>query len=259
MQQNDIKRIIGLIKEKKPLGFELLYTQYFRFLFSISYSVLNNENDSYDVIQNLMMRLYMLDEKLFPVDHELSWLKTVVKNEALMQLRKEKPTVPLEDSFEFPMQDQRIEDFVDMESFHTLTSSLNEKQKKIVTMKVLGNMTHKEISKVLSIPIGTVQWIYNTSIKKLRRTLSTLTSFILVFGGGFGYQLYRYFSSAAEQPGGDVGISAIPSQSPVLSPWLVVFFVMFSLSLIAWVLFFKYSDRCQQSKAQLASNSMEAQ
>ena len=79
MQSNDIKKILELVKEKDPSGFDLLYQHYFRLLFSIAYSVLNSEDDSYDVIQSVMLRLYQLDQNLFPSDHELSWLKTVVK------------------------------------------------------------------------------------------------------------------------------------------------------------------------------------
>lgn len=240
MQNNDIKQILDLVKEKDPAGFELLYQHYFRFLFSIAYSVLNSEEDSYDVIQSVMMRLYQLDEKLFPSDHELSWLKTVVKNEALMHLRREKATVPLEETAEFPVLDQRIEDFVDMDAFYKLTAPLNERQKKVVSMKILGDMTHKEIAQMLSIPIGTVQWIYAASIKKLRRSLTALASLALVFGGGFGYQLVRRFQSLSEVPG-DVGISSIPAAEP--SPWLIAFLVLFLAAAGSCVLFFKFSDR----------------
>ena len=242
MDVQNIKEIISLTKEKDPDGFELLYRHYFRFLFSVAYSVLNNEEDSYDVIQSVMMRLYQLDENLFPSDHELSWLKTVVKNEALMHLRREKATVPMEETAEFPVLDQKIEDFVDMDAFHKLTDSLNERQKKVVGMKILGDMTHKEIAQMLSIPIGTVQWIYATSIKKLRRTLTTLASLVLIFGGGFGYQLMRYFQTSAEMPG-DVGISSIPPEGLTLSPWLIVFLVLLLAAAGACMLFFKFSDR----------------
>ena len=60
MQSNDIKKILALVKEKNPSGFDLLYQHYFRFLFSVAYSVLNSEKDSYDVIQSVMMRLAQL-------------------------------------------------------------------------------------------------------------------------------------------------------------------------------------------------------
>lgn len=242
MDKQEIKEILSLIKSKKPQGFELLYNKYFRFMFGVAYSVLNNDNDSYDVIQNVMIRLYMLEEKLFPTDHEISWLQTVIKNEALMHLRKEKPTIPIEDYFELPVQEQRIEDFVDMDAFQSLLSPLNEKQKKIITMKILGDMTHKEISNFLSMPTGTVQWIYNTSIKKLRNTLTALTCFVLGFGGAFVYQLLQYQGSTTEQPG-EVGISSIPAPEPVLSPWLIIFFILFVTAIIAWILFFNFSDK----------------
>lgn len=242
MQNNDIKRILELVKEKDPSGFDLLYQHYFRFLFSIAYSVLNNEEDSYDVIQSVMLRLYQLDKNLFPGGHELSWLRTVVKNEALMRLRREKPAVPLEETADFPIFDQRIEDFVDMDAFHQLIAPLNERQKKVVSMKILGNMTHKEIAQMLSIPIGTVQWIYAASIKKLRHALTTLAALALIFGGGFGYQLVRYLQAPSEVPG-DIGISSIPAAEPAVSPWLVLFLVLFLSAAAACILFLKFSDR----------------
>ena len=236
-----MKEIIQMIKEKNSLGFELLYQHYFRFLFSTAYSVLNNEDDSYDVIQSVMLRLYMLDEKLFPSEHELSWLKTVVKNEALMKLRKEKATVPLDDAFELPMQDQRIDDFVDMEQFNALTATLNERQRKVVTMKIMGDMTHKEIAQMLSVPIGTVQWLYNTSIKKLRHAMAALAAFVLFCGSGMVYQIIQYFHSA-EMPG-EVGIASIPAAEPVMSPWLPASIGLFALAAAAFILFFKFSDK----------------
>lgn len=138
MDAKDIKKIIGMIKNRKSQGFEMLYNNYFRFMFGIAYSVLKNKDDCYDVIQNVLLRMCALDESLFPTDHEFKWLQTVVKNEALMYLRREKVTSPLEDAIELPVQDKAIEDFVDMESFYSMTASLNEKQRTVVTMKVLG-------------------------------------------------------------------------------------------------------------------------
>lgn len=146
MQNHDIQQILARIREKDPAGFELLYQHYFRFLFSVAYSVSNSEEDSYDIIQSVMLRLYQLEANLFPKDHELSWLKTVVKNEALMHLRRKKADISLEETAEIPVMDQKIEDFVDMDAFHRLTDTLNQRQKRVVTLKILGDMTHKEIA-----------------------------------------------------------------------------------------------------------------
>lgn len=238
MQSNDIKKILALVKEKNPSGFDLLYQHYFRFLFSVAYSVLNSEKDSYAVIQSVMMRLYQLDQNLY----ELSWLRTVVKNEALMYLRREKSTAPLEETADFPVLDQKIENFVDMDAIYQLIAPLNERQKKVVSMKILGDMAHKEIAQMLSVPIGTVQWIYATSIKKLRRFLTALASLTLIFGGGFGYQLVQYLQAPSEVPG-NVGISSIPAVEPVISPWLILLLVLFLSAAAVCILFFKFSDQ----------------
>ena len=239
-QQNDLKQSFALIKEKDPRGFELLYQNYFRFMFSTAYAVLNNEDSCYDVIQSVMLRLYTLDRELFPADHEWAWLRTVVKNEALMQLRKEKSTAPLEDEVDLPVCDQRIDDCVDMDEFHSLAAALNERQRKVVTMKIIGDMTHKEIADFLSLPIGTVQWLYNTSIKELRRAMTALAALALFLGGGTLWHLFRYLQPS-EVPG-DVGIAAVPT-APAMSPWLPVCGGLCIAAVISLILLFKFSDK----------------
>ncbi|MBD5080655.1 MAG: sigma-70 family RNA polymerase sigma factor [Ruminococcaceae bacterium] len=241
MNQNEIKNTLLLIKQRKSEGFDILYNKYFRFMFGTAYSVLNNESDCYDVIQNVMLRLYTMEERLFPNDHEIAWLHTVVKNEALMHLRKEKKTVPLDEVQELPEQDLEIEDFVDIDAFDSMTASLNDKQKQIVSLKMLGGMTHKEISKIMSIPIGTVQWIYNTSIKKLRRALGAIACFILFFGAGFGYNLVKYISNAPED--GQMGSMEFDPEPAVISPWLIIFGALMLLSVAAFIIFLNFSDK----------------
>ena len=240
MRSNDIKQTFEFIKNKDPAGFDLLYEHYFRFMFSVAYSVLSHEDDCYDVIQSVMLRLYLLEDKLFPTDHELSWLKTVVKNEALMRLRKEKVTAPLEECFELPVYDQRIDDFVNMEEFNALTATLNERQRKVVTMKIMGDMTHKEIAKFLSMPIGTVQWLYNTSIKELRRAMTALAAFAVCLGGGAVWQVLRYLHP--DEAPGEVGIQTVPTET-VMSPLLPVSVGLFFLAVTALILFFRFSDK----------------
>ena len=240
MEENNLKQILARIRDKDPRGFELLYQNYFRSMYSTAYTILNNADDCYDVIQSMMLRLYTLDRDLFPTAHEWGWLQTVVKNEALMRLRREKPTVPLEDGVDLPVYDRRIDDFVDMDEFRALTASLNERQRKVVTMKIMGDMTHKEIAKFLSLPIGTVQWLYNTSIKELRRAMAALAALALCLGVGTLWQLLRYLRPA-EIPG-EVGIATVP-EPQVMSPWLPVSAGLFLAAVLALILFFKFSDR----------------
>lgn len=235
----DLSEILALIRKKGPTGFELLYARYYRFLFSTAYMVLRQESDAMGAVQNAALRLYTMDESLFPSDHELAWLHTVVKNEALMVLRKKKTEHSVDELPEIPVPERQLEMLEDMETVQSMLSSLDQKRQNVVTLKVLGGLSHKEIAQLLSMPVGTVQWLYNTSIKSLRRTLTALASVAIVSAGGLMYQVTQYFRTPAQEPGGDFGISSIPPAEPSLSPWFAVWLTLLIGSIVAGILFFQ--------------------
>lgn len=252
-QPTDLPEILTLIQNRESHGFELLYERYYRFLFSTAYMVLQNEGDAKDVVQNVVLCLYTMEKQLFPTDHAVKWLHTVVKNEALMYARRKKPEFPVDELPELPAADGLLEDLADLDTFHSLLASLNPRQQRVVTLKVLGGMSHKEIASLLSLPVGTVQWLYNTSIKKLRRTLTVLTCTVLASAGGLAYQVARLFQTPTAQPGGDFGISSVPPVESTPSPWLPTFLILLLLSIAAWILFSNFPIVCQQNKTLTAS------
>ncbi|MDZ5726032.1 RNA polymerase sigma factor [Acetobacterium carbinolicum] len=240
-----IETIFDLIKNKELSGFELLYEQYFRIMYGIAYSITGNDEVSKDAVQNTLIKLFVLEPHKFPQAHALTWLYTVVKNEALMLLRKEKQTIDISTVAEkLPMIDKGIEEFIDMENYYTLISSLNEKQRQIVTLKVLGGMSHKEISHMLQKPIGTIQWTYNMSIKKLRVAISTMAAFVIMLGTGFVYKLIRAFDTEyIEIPEMDMEPPVNIPASPIIDAWVIGLGICFLLSVTALIIFFRNSDK----------------
>ena len=47
--------------------------------------------------------------------------------------------------------------------------TLKPSERQIVSLKVLGELTFKEIALCMQIPMGTVTWKYQNAMKKLRR------------------------------------------------------------------------------------------
>jgi RNA polymerase sigma factor (sigma-70 family) len=240
-----IETIFDLMKNKEPRAFELLYEQHFRIMYGIAYSVTGNDELSKDAVQNTIIKLFVLESHKFPKAHALTWLYVVVKNEALMLLRKEKQSIDISTiAKKLPVIDKGIEEFADMENYYTLISSLNKKQQQIVTLKVLGGMSHKEISHMLQKPIGTIQWTYNMSIKKLRIALSTMAAFVITLGTGFVYKLIRAFNTEYIQiPEMDMEPPVNIPTPPRIDAFVIVFGVCFLLSVTAWIVFFKNSDK----------------
>lgn len=175
-----LSTIFELLKNYDSYGFKLLYDNYFRVMYGVAFSICRDDEISKDAIQNTMLNLYKLNSNKYPTKNELSWLYKVVKNETLQLLRKEKKEISIDDISEIPVLDKSIETLVDMDSCNHLINSLNEQQRQIVTLKIICGLSHKEISDMLNIPIGTVMWKYNTSIKKLRTVLTGLFSTFII-------------------------------------------------------------------------------
>lgn len=126
------------------------------------------------------------------------------------------------------VENKDIHDFVDMDTYYSMIKGLNDEQRQVVTLKVLGGYTHKEISKMLGKPIGTIQWLYNVSIKKLKITLTSIMVAIVLSGAGFVERLVHYISqknAVPELPGQTIRVPF--DYSIVVFAVLFVFFVCY--------------------------------
>lgn len=200
--ENYLNEIFDLLRSgDRKAGVRLLYEKGYDKMYGIAFSVTKKEDASRDVVQNVVYKL--LKTNAFPEKGELSWLYTVVKNEALTFLRENKSSTRLEQDLEQKAAifstEKDINEFVNMDEFYSMIKGLNEERRQIVTLKVLGGYTHKEIAQMLDKPVGTVQWLYNTSIKSLRAIFSAVITtcalcffgfaarfILLVVNGGFG-------------------------------------------------------------------------
>jgi len=237
--------IFELLKNYDKYGFELLYEHYFRLMYGIAFSVCKNDEMSKDAIQNTMIILYKLDPKKFPSNNELSWLYKVVKNETLQLLRKQKNKLSIDEIADLPTIDKSIENIVDMDSYNYLIKDLNEEQRRIITLKVICGLTHKEIAKLLSMPSGTVMWVYNTSIKKLKVILGSLISIIIIVGISFISKLnavpnFRYVSEEAYTMDNFMGTKSIPIE---VVDWRIKYYVIGAFLIITLILLFIKSDK----------------
>ena len=57
----------------------------------------------------------------------------------------------------------------DVPDLFYLLDYLNEKEREIVILHMIDNLKFKEIAKMKDKPLGTILWLYNKAIKKLKR------------------------------------------------------------------------------------------
>ena len=234
-KQITVTEIFDLLRSgKQHDGVELLYKHHYNKMYGVAFSIVKNEDVSQDIVHNVVYKLMLLETSKFPASNELTWLYKVVKNEALMFLRSNSISlISLEDVKEPISEDRDIHDFVDMDMYYSMIKGLKDEQRQVVTLKVLGGYTHKEISVMLGKPIGTIQWIYNTSVKKLKVMLSSIM--LAIFASVFGLveRLTNYIEqlkAVPESPGQTVHIPFDYS--------IVVFAFIFAVLIFAFTIIY---------------------
>ena len=139
------------------------------------------DRNSEDVMQTVFAKICNLKTKQLPSSKEATWLYAVTKNEALTFLRKEKTNISLEEAYNIDTgkECKELQDIVDTEKYNKIISGLSLKEKEIVSLKIVGELSFKEIARILNEPIGTVQWRYYKALNSLKLLLGNISMFIV--------------------------------------------------------------------------------
>ena len=167
-------------------------------IYGIAFSILKNKEDSEDIVQTVFQKLYTIDKDKMPKDKEATWLYAVTKNETLLLLRKKNDTYDIEKVYNIANEDNEINKLIDRESYNQLINKLDSKEKEVVSLKIISNLSFTQISELLGEPVGTVKWRYYKSIYALKIMLSNLGMFIVTFVLGIATFKQTKKSSDAE-------------------------------------------------------------
>ena len=125
------------------------------------------------------MKIFQMDKNKLPTTNESTWLYSLTKNETLNYLRKKKQEVNLDEIYYITEEDKELNKIIDKDNYNRIIAKLNKQERDIVSLKILSNMSFKEISLLLNIPMGTVQWKYYTSLYTLRLLLGNISMVII--------------------------------------------------------------------------------
>lgn len=125
------------------------------------------------------MKIISLEKSKLPTTNEATWLYTLTKNETLNYLRKKRKETSIDNLYYISDDNDELSKIIDEDKYNRIISNLNEKEKEIVSLKVISKFSFKEISQILDIPMGTVQWKYYKAINTLKILISNLSLFII--------------------------------------------------------------------------------
>lgn len=193
IDKQELHKIFSEMRKGNNSQFEILYKNYNQLVYKIAFSILKNKENSEDVMQTVFAKICNLKTEQLPSSKEATWLYAVTKNEALTFLRKEMTNISLEEAYNIDTgkECKELQDIVDTEKYNKIISGLSLKEKEIVSLKIVGELSFKEIARILNEPIGTVQWRYYKALNSLKLILGNISMFIVA--------LTLYISSVRKQ------------------------------------------------------------
>ena len=180
-ERNKINELFEEFKNGNKEVLEEIYNKYQKVIYGIAFSILKNKDDSEDIVQSVFIKIHTLDNSKLPKDNVASWLYTLTKNEALQFLRKQKNNIDLDSIYDLADNNNEIDKLINKETYNKLISKLSPKEKEIVSLKIISNLSFEEISQLLGEKTATIKWRYYKSIYALRLLLSNLSMSIITF------------------------------------------------------------------------------
>ncbi len=181
IDKKELHDLFDELKQGKKEAAQELYEKYKSLVYGIAFSMLKNKDDSEDVVQNTFKRIIETKADKLPKDYEATWMYTVTKNEALLFLQKKGNNVNIEDIYNIQDNNDEIAKVVDYQSYNKMISKLNNKEKEIVSLKIIAGLPFNQIGKLLGENTSTVKWRYYNAIYKLKVALSNISIAVISF------------------------------------------------------------------------------
>ncbi len=164
--EKNIRRICGNDRD----GLRDIYEDYCPLIYSVVMEILKNREDAEDVTSEFFIRLWDVADTYRTGKGHRAWMIVIARNLALDYLRKrrrESPAAEVPDHLQ-PGQETNEDRLCHKLSLEQALLTLKEEERQIVNLKIMGELTFREIAAILKKPPGTVAWHYRSAIRKLK-------------------------------------------------------------------------------------------
>jgi len=157
-QNGDKEALLKLIMDKKSE------------LYRLAYVYTENQEDSMDAMEDMIVILYQQIGKLKKPEAFYSWSKTILVNCCKSIIRKRKKIVSL-DEVEHLLTDISLDNKESVMDVLVHLKTLSQEQQEAIKLKYLIGMDYKSIAMATKVPVGTVKSRVFNGLKKLKKSL----------------------------------------------------------------------------------------
>lgn len=169
--------LIVLIRERNQKAFAYLYDNYSKALFGVINNIVNDQEESEDVLQNTFLKIWNNFDSYDATKGRLyTWMLNISRNMAIDCTRSkhekiknkiQEPTDSVYYKNKLFVEDRSHESI----GLKTIVDNLKDDQREIIELAYYQGYTQDEISKKLNLPLGTVK----TKVRQALLTLRELT------------------------------------------------------------------------------------
>jgi RNA polymerase sigma-70 factor (ECF subfamily) len=140
-------------------------------VFYTALSIVRDRGIAEDVMQETYIKVRRNVNGYKEKTNPLNWITSIARNTAINEYnrrKRESSVDPEESEYLFGTEDANIESS-DTVKYMMKFLSMDERQ--IVTMHAVSGFKHSEIAEITDKPLGTVLWMYQKALKKLKKAL----------------------------------------------------------------------------------------
>jgi len=174
----DEATLVAALKERQTDAITYLYDNYSNALFGVIDRIIQSEEISNDVLQEAFVKIWKnIDGYSREKGSLFTWMLNICRNSAIdetrsKQYKKQLQNQNIEDSVNSVNQSEQVQLSVDHIGLKEVVAKLKPEQKLLVDKIYFEGYTQEEVSKELSIPLGTVKTRIRAAMIQLRGVLT---------------------------------------------------------------------------------------
>lgn len=137
-------------------------------LIRTAYSILRNEEDAYDAVQETYYEALKHNNDIREPQYLTTWVYRILINKCNRIAKKGKVTVELKNNY-INSNEKSIEEIENKIYVEEILLRLSEEHRQIVVLKYIEDFTIDEISEIVGIPSGTVKSRLHYAIDNIRK------------------------------------------------------------------------------------------
>lgn len=162
-----------------PQAFHALYHRYKTRLYSFCLTLLQNQSDADDALQEIFRYLVRRIQVYRPQGRFKSFIFQIAHSVSMDILRKRHRTMPLAEDYDVPTDPpaQQGPQEEELARLRACVARLPEPYREIMVLRLADETPYEEIAEILSLPLGTVKSRIHQAVILLRRLLAQESSY----------------------------------------------------------------------------------